>query len=297
MLFSIIEPRSVPQVEFAVNFTRSNYEYTFPSNAANLEIVYIQSGTLSIKMLDQEIKAQTGSFLVLPHKYPMHVASQKDSVHIHYSVCIRCDSIIEMYNTLPEARNDGGRSIIVPVCLPPCPETNTLLIKMKSIITEFHSSLTGCSWKSGCMALDLLFDISRAAEYKGETPTKVPLSHILCYRTKTYIAKNIDKQLSVSQIAKALGKTPSYLSHVFREVEKTSILQYINREKITRATELIVIEKLSLQQAAKRVGINDPNYFSRMFRKQIGLSLSEYLRNSRESTVSLFADENDIQIK
>ena len=290
MLYNVIEPRSLPEIVFALNFTRSNYEYSFPAAATSLEIVYIQSGTLTVEMLDEKVTAEAGSFLVIPHKYPLRVESQKDTVHIHYSVSVRGDSIIEVYKERPQSRNDGGRSMIIPVCLPPCPETNTLLLKMKSIISEFHSSLTGCTWKSGCMAIDLLFDIARAAEYKGESPSKVSLSHILCYRIKTYIAKNIDKKITVSEIAKALGKTPSYLSHIFREVENTSILQYINKEKITRATELIVIEKLSLQQAAKRVGISDPNYFSRMFRKQMGVSLSEYLRNSRESTVSLFAE-------
>ncbi len=293
MLYNVIEPHSLPELVFALNFTRSNYEHSFLPVASNIEIVYIQSGTLFIKMLDETIEASEGCFVVLPHKLPVQVWSQKDRVHIHYSVSVRLDSSIEIYSQKPVLKNDGGRSVTVPMCLQPCPETNKLIKKLKNIISEFHSSLTGCTWKSGCMALDLLYDIARAAEYKTEIPDKVPLSHILCYRIKTYIAKNIDKKITVEEIAKALGKTPSYLSHVFKEVENTSILQYINREKISKATELIVIKKIPLQQAAKQVGITDPNYFSRMFRRQMGLSLSEYLRNSRESTISLFY-ENEL---
>lgn len=292
MLYSVIEPHSLPELVFALNFTRSNYEYSFSPAASNIEIVYIQSGSLFIKMLDTVTEAKEGSFLVLPHKFPAHVWSQKDSVHIHNSISVRLDSNIEIYNQEPDLKNPSGRAITVPLCLEPCPETNKLPIKMKSIISEFHSSLIGCTWKSGCMALDLLYDIARACEYKTEIPEKVPLAHILCYRIKTYISKNIDKKITVAEIAKALGKTPSYLSHVFREVENTSILQYINREKISKATELIVIEKMPLQQAAKRVGITDPNYFSRMFRRQMGVSLSEYIRNSRESTITLFSDDD-----
>lgn len=288
MLYNIIEPHSLPEVVFALNFTRSNYKESFPAVASNIEIVYIQSGSLFVKMLDETFEAKEGSFVVLSHKHPFEVWSKKDNVHIHYSISVRLDNNIEITNQKPNLKNYSGRSIAVPLCLEPCPETNKLLIKMKAIISEFHSSLIGCTWKSGCMALDLLYDIARASEYKVEIPEKVPLSHILCYRIKTYISKNIDKKISVEEIAKALGKTPSYLSHVFKEVENTSILQYVNREKISKATELIVIEKMPLQQAAKSVGISDPNYFSRMFRRQMGVSLSEYLRNSRESTISLF---------
>lgn len=292
MLYALIELRSLPELVFALYFTQLNYEYNFPPMIPNLEVLYIQSGTMTLHLLDQVITSEAGSFIMLPHKYPLFVETQKDAVHIHYTISIRADNITELYDH-PVRRKDDGRSLTIPICLPPCAKTPELLSKLKHVISEYHSSRASSAWKSGCLAAALLYDIARASTEQNEDKPLAP-AHILCYRIKTYVAQHLAEPITLRKLSDALGKTPGYLSHVFRSVEGTSILQYINHEKVSHAAELVVAKRLTLKQAAAAVGVADPNYLSRMFRKQMGVALSEFRRNSRESTVSL-VDHEKIQ--
>ena len=91
-----------------------------------------------------------------------------------------------------------------------------------------------------------------------------------------YISANLDKKISVEEIAAHTGISSGYLSRLFKEFSGRTIVDYINYLKIEKVKELMGTMNLSLRQAGESVGIGDHNYLSRLFKKYTKLSVREY---------------------
>jgi len=73
----------------------------------------------------------------------------------------------------------------------------------------------------------------------------------------------------------------NYLSSLFSSVEGITLEQYIIRQKIERAKELLFYDDLNLSEIADRLGYSSVAHLSAQFKKVIGLTPSE-LKKSRE---------------
>ncbi|MCR5278942.1 MAG: response regulator [Lachnospiraceae bacterium] len=92
-----------------------------------------------------------------------------------------------------------------------------------------------------------------------------------------YINDNYaDPDLSVSKVADILFMNKSYLCTLFKKETGDTINVYITRSRIEAAQKLISEDRIPIYEVADRVGINDSNYFSTLFKKCTGLSPSEY---------------------
>lgn len=91
-----------------------------------------------------------------------------------------------------------------------------------------------------------------------------------------YILLNYSSKISVKDIAEYLKITPNYLSSVFKKQTGVSLTVYINEVRINSSLSMLANTDRSIQEVAEWVGIEDGNYFSRIFRKTMGVSPSQY---------------------
>jgi signal transduction histidine kinase/AraC-like DNA-binding protein/DNA-binding response OmpR family regulator len=103
------------------------------------------------------------------------------------------------------------------------------------------------------------------------TPTSA-----LVKRTLAYFHQNYDHSLSRREVADAIGVSENHLTRIFRQELGLSPWDYLNRYRIKQAKELLLGTSDSITSVALQVGFNDPAYFSRVFRKQVGLSPSAF---------------------
>lgn len=94
-----------------------------------------------------------------------------------------------------------------------------------------------------------------------------------------FIKEHYPENITVDQIAGASGYSVSYLSRLMKEQNGRSIMDYLNWYRIEKAKEMIWESGLKSYEVAEKVGISDPNYFSRIFKKYTGKSVNEYRRN------------------
>ncbi|MDA3847865.1 MAG: response regulator [Vallitaleaceae bacterium] len=96
------------------------------------------------------------------------------------------------------------------------------------------------------------------------------------YKAKIYIDENYNKEIGLKEVSEAVAISPQYFSKIFKEEIGVNFIDYITKVRINRAKELLNAQTLSIKEIAFEVGYNDPNYFSRLFKKIEGISPTEY---------------------
>lgn len=92
-----------------------------------------------------------------------------------------------------------------------------------------------------------------------------------------YIRYNFtDSSINLTSVAQHFGFNPSYLSRKFKQETGKSFVEYLIKCRMERAIELAGTSK-KMFCTANAVGIPDPNYFGRCFKKYSGISYSEYV--------------------
>lgn len=95
-------------------------------------------------------------------------------------------------------------------------------------------------------------------------------------RIKDYLHQHYTKPTTVELIAREMLLNPVYCGALFSKETGQTILQYTNQLRITKAKELLRFTNDSVSEIAAEVGIEDLYYFSRLFRRLVGMSPSEY---------------------
>ena len=111
-------------------------------------------------------------------------------------------------------------------------------------------------------------------------------------RIRRYIEEHYAENLTLTNLAEMVNANGYYLSHAFKKITHYSPQQYILRRRIGKAQCLLVYTSLSLTEISARVGYEDSNYFSRVFKKVIGMSPRLYRQKWRE--LSIGSNPSDI---
>ena len=104
-------------------------------------------------------------------------------------------------------------------------------------------------------------------------------------RFQELVEKNFLKWHEVQQYAQALSVSPDYLSKQVKKFLDASCQEYILEKLLLEAKRLLVFTQLNAKEIAYHIHIEDPSYFSRIFKKKTGLTPNEYRDLVRKSTI------------
>lgn len=101
---------------------------------------------------------------------------------------------------------------------------------------------------------------------------------------KKYVEENFaDSKLNLAYIAQHFGFSASYLSRKFKQETGINFIEYLTNLRMKKAMNIARVN-VKMYQAAAEVGIPDPNYFSRCFKKYAGMSYSEYVASKCDTS-------------
>ena len=100
-------------------------------------------------------------------------------------------------------------------------------------------------------------------------------------RAKDYINENYGKDLSLDDVSRIVDISPYYFSKIFKEETGENFIEYLTNVRIDHAKELLSGSDLSMKEICACVGYADPNYFSRTFKKNVGVTPTEYKEGVR----------------
>ena len=95
-------------------------------------------------------------------------------------------------------------------------------------------------------------------------------------RAISFIDGHLDDELSLPQIAGALGISPYHFAHVFRTAVGVAPHQYVIRRRVERAKQLLQTTDLPIVEIALVVGCANQSHFSALFHRHTGLTPHAY---------------------
>ncbi len=103
------------------------------------------------------------------------------------------------------------------------------------------------------------------------------------YRTRlaiNYVHNRLPAPVTLSETAEAIQTDKTYLSRIFRKETGMSFSSYINEMRVAHSRNLLANSSLSLLDVSLAVGFNDQSYFSRIFKKVVGVTPQLYRKST-----------------
>ncbi len=110
--------------------------------------------------------------------------------------------------------------------------------------------------------------------------TKAESAYFISLATH-YMNEHLDRQLSLEDMASHFGYSKSYFYRLFYKETQYSPVAYFQHIKMKWAADMLTNTNLKVNQVAMKLGFDDPYYFSRLFKKVIGMSPLYYKRSKQ----------------
>lgn len=289
MVFYEIEILSVPQIKFAYNVEIEKYKNRFRRIENFLEIALCLEGRILFEYENGE-KEITQPKMLLPMIRDIDCTTQayENEKQRHVTVGMNMQYKWTRHNTETECDIDklrekvsSHRALLIPYHCDMGEYYDEVKNLLRKIVSENASENEGRKLAAVGYWYALLgvlsdFVIKRLTDKEAAFS---PSESLYAERAAGYINKNYAKKIAVKDISDFLGISEGYLHRIFKNVKKCTVLEFINRHRVSVAAELMETKSLSLKEAAYNVGIEDPCYMSRLFKKVMGVSYREYFKN------------------
>jgi AraC family transcriptional regulator len=161
----------------------------------------------------------------------------------------------------------GRDEILWPICLT-CAELLAARVPGKSPRVVALTQL---------MAAHIVEKYTNAASappaYRGGLPIRQ------LRKVEDYIAEHLAEDIPIERLAELVELSASHFAHVFKETTGMTPLQFVTRQRIMRAQQLIRETSRSLIDVGLEVGYTSPSHFAQVFRRVVGVTPTEF-RNS-----------------
>lgn len=142
----------------------------------------------------------------------------------------------------------------MPKCITP------LIKKIVSTFPQSHLSPSFHSKEKCAIILNhILYELMDAQKLDSKN------EHIR--KIITYIDEHVCEKINLSDVSNFVNLSKEYTSALFKKEMGITLIDYINKEKLSIAKELILGSEMPLTDVAAYVGFEDYNYFSHIFKK------------------------------
>ncbi|GGF90301.1 AraC family transcriptional regulator [Paenibacillus albidus] len=96
-----------------------------------------------------------------------------------------------------------------------------------------------------------------------------------------YVEENLEKKITLKEVAAHFDFTPNYLGYLFKEEYGQPFSEYVNERKTSRVSELLSDPTLKIYEIAERMGYKNIIYFNRQFKQTTGMTPGEYRKKHK----------------
>ena len=282
-----------------------------PTKEDDILQIFPRSYLLSSNNLDWD-GIHLGYYHLPPHSIPENF-SQQHLILIHTQIPLTMSVEQRFDGRLEKTHIQNGNVIIVPanvphqanwdrehsyICLSLDPEKLARTAPLTDAV-----ELIPCFKKVDPLILGIGLSLKNEIESKGmgghlyvDSLTTTLSLHLLChYSTKKlprqeteglpksqlrriieYINENLDRNLTLAQLAAIANMSSSYFSYSFKLSTGYAPHQYIIQRRIERAKQLLIQKKLTIADIANSLGFSHQSHFNRHFKRLVGVTPKKF---------------------
>ncbi len=262
------------------------------------QCIYYLRGCGSLKVNSKSIQIQPGQLLILDKNVPHNYTGRMDILTETFTITF------DLFHLPPDEKEapiepfeglgvEDLNEILYTQDMPPSfifhqYQRELISHTVKEITSELVLKQAGHLLIVRANLLKLFSYFIRFAKeamiFRGTSSTRDLRLHSIIQKAMGLIEENYYKPLSIEDIAAACAICSSHLNVLFKKETGTTVYQYLLNIRMKKAKELLRSGAGNITEVAFKVGFNDSNYFSRMFKMRVGLSPREYLNKiDRES--------------
>lgn len=164
---------------------------------------------------------------------------------------------------LPEERMREYQSTIFRTYSTATSMSYTVDMALSALLTEMLEMLMQDAWSN---RREDSVGIGVDTVSNGQIPAEI----------KSYIEENYREKLTLEVIAKRFYINKQYLARIFQKAYGISVGDHIANVRISAAKEMLRFTNMRIEEIGASVGIEDPNYFARVFKRVEGISPKQY---------------------
>jgi AraC-like DNA-binding protein len=149
-------------------------------------------------------------------------------------------------------------------------EAGTLIARLQD---ELHETPPGFRFMASTHLMSLIGFLSRCYS-QAQHPEVKPLMRF--GEVLSYVEENCAGQLTIRELARRAHMSERSLTRMFHRITGLAPMEHVIRVRIARARELLLRGDMRITEAAYECGFNDSNYFSRQFKKVVGMTPRSY---------------------
>lgn len=237
--------------------------YSFgPIIRNNYVLHYILEGTGTLYLQDQAFPVSAGQAFVIPPKLVAHYAASNDTPWNYIWIHFNGQKTSEL---LYKAGITSSRPVFIPAC-----RAGEIRQCMQDLLK--YNSLEYTCIGNTYRLFQLLCDTTSNTPSVGETDKALRYIREVI----RFISNRYQEPIKIQEIADLCGLDRSYLCKIFKHATNYTPQEYLIFFRIKKAKQLLKDPELPIQHIAYSVGYNDPFAFSKVFKKETGVSPSQY---------------------
>ena len=290
MSFCEVELLSLPKIKFACSVDLERYHNSFHKIPNFLELCIHEEGRILYKYPDgSQYLSHPGILSAAFYDSEYETSAYENDHQRHTTVGVTMDYRYHHYESEADcdlsqlkARLQAGNRFLFPYRQNLDDAYPEILHAIKKISLPHASSEPGdrmaalAEWYH-LTALLTRLTMRHLERFHSQLP---PSELYYCEKAVRYLHDHYRDPLTVADLAHHLGISEGYLHRLFRQVKGMGPLECRNRHRISLVIDWMEHHALSLKDAGRNAGIDDPAYLSRLFKRVTGLSCREYFRQN-----------------
>ncbi len=238
------------------------------SGSAEYIFLYCTEGRGTIYLNGQKTELTPNTFFIIPKNTAHHYQSSADAPWSIYWVHFIGDHAPILYERYLESQQAGHF----------IPYDERRIIAYNQVFELLSKSFD----KRNLEVLNiLLFNFLSSFIYRHEINPGHNDSDMV-NSSIAFMKANINNQYSIDELAKQQALSISHYSRLFYQKAGSTPVRYFNQLKIQRSCQMLYFTNRSIKEICAELGFTDPYYFSRLFKKLMGISPAKYKRQDKK---------------
>jgi AraC-like DNA-binding protein len=236
-------------------------------------LIYCISGNGTIQIHGQSYLIEPNSYFVIPaHQHHIYWASENDPwsiywIHFGGAKSHRFEKFFGLpipIKTVTSSRVDDRINLF-----------NEILTSLELGFSQENIEFANLSLNSLLASFFFVETYQASKGYHSKNPVDQAIF---------FMQENLNKSIKNQDIANHVQLSESHLSKIFRNRTGSSPFDYFINLKMQEAIRLLTNKSMRIKEVAFTLGYEDPFYFSRLFKKHIGVNPTSFLKTSKRKT-------------